>query len=163
LLRVVSLTVPLLWLSPALAQSDTGRADRTALSTCLRDGAGMAPSCIGTVVFACLRQAEGAAAGRDVACARREQSAWRERLDAGLQTLGRSLDNGGRARLAALQRSFESYSAEKCALMADLAPPARTGFTRAACDLREVALRAIEVERQARGNTRQPSTPRLER
>jgi hypothetical protein len=159
-----ALTLMAILPSGAMAQSapDAQRGDRASLSACLRENAASPAACIGSLAFACLRSQEGAAPGRDVGCMRREEAAWRERLDASLQTLGRSLDAGRRARLAAFQRSFESYTAEKCALMADLSPPARAGLSSAACELREVAMRAVEVERQAR-RTATPSAPRIER
>ena len=164
------LAVPLaLAVSSAWAQArpEPGRAaDRATLPACLRDSTGRPESCIGTIVIACLQQQDGPAAARDIACARREQSAWRERLEVSLQAMGRVLDSGQRARLAALQRGFESYTAEKCAFMADLATPARSGSVAGACDLREIALRSLELERQARRLLPAPgpsSGPRLER
>jgi hypothetical protein len=139
---------PAAWSQP---RPDPGRpADRTSLASCLRENASEPSACLGTIVAACMRQQEGPASGREIGCLRREQAAWRDRIDASLQVMSRTLDSGQRARLAALQRSFESYAAEKCALAADLATPARSGLTGSFCDLREVALRSIELERQAR-------------
>jgi hypothetical protein len=58
-----------------------------------------------------------------------------------------------------VQRSWESYAAQKCTFMADLQPAAHAPTMQAGCELNEVAGRAIEVERLARRQA-EPSQPR---
>lgn len=142
-------------------------ADRAAIALCLRDSGGLPRSCIGAVAVTCsARQGSADRAETQITCSRREAAVWRERLDMAVALTAGQLDGGPRSRLAAVQRSWESYVAQKCALLGELSPPARSGVMQAACELREVALRAIDVERlaqTARQSATAPRRPELQR
>jgi Lysozyme inhibitor LprI len=153
-----ALLAAMLCAAPATAQtqppgSGVTQADRAAIASCVRESAEMPRACIGTIAVVCTRQPGAPREGADVACSRREAAVWRERLDLALAAFAQRLEAGPRSRLAALQRSWESYSAQKCAFAGEIQPPARAAAMQAGCELREVALRAIEVERMGR---RQP-------
>lgn len=136
-------------------------ADRAAIASCLRDSGGLPRSCIGAVAVTCsTRQGSGDRAETQITCSRREAAVWRERLDMSVSLAAGQLEAGPRSRLAAVQRSWESYVAQKCALLGDMTPAARSGVMQAACELREVALRAIDVERLARTARESATTPR---
>lgn len=140
--------------------------DRRTLATCLRDAADLPRACIGSIAVVCARRTPGtsAQAGLDVGCSRREAGVWRERLDLVGGVLAARLDSGPRSRLAAAQRSWETYAVQKCAFAAEMQQPDRAATMQSACALREVATRAIELERLARANTRRPAQPpRIER
>lgn len=77
---------------------------------------------------ASLREAE-------IDCARREAAVWRERLEAAARTLGPRLESGARSRFAAVQRAWESYAVQKCALLSDMQPAARAPTAQAGCEL----------------------------
>lgn len=148
--------VSLLFAGTAAAQAPGGgvaQSDRAAIASCLTEARESPRSCIGAIAVACARQPAPNRDGGEVACSRKEAAVWRERLDLALQAVAQRLDSGSRSRLAALQRAWEGYSAQKCAFAAEIQPPARAASTQGACELREVALRAIEIERMAR---RQP-------
>jgi hypothetical protein len=144
--------------APAAAQAPgenaVTAADRAAISSCVRESGEMPRACIGTIAVVCARQPGMARDGAEVACSRREAAVWRERLDLGLAAVAQRLEAGARSRLAALQRSWESYSAQKCAFAAEIQPPARAASMQAGCELRETALRAIEIERMTRRQAR---------
>jgi hypothetical protein len=125
-------------------------ADRAAVAGCLRESPDAPRACIGTVAVVCVRQASGDRREAEIDCSRREAAVWRERLEAAARVLGPRLELGARSRFAAVQRSWESYAAQKCAFIADLQPAARAPTMQAGCELNEVAGRAIEVERLAR-------------
>lgn len=153
-----ALLFSLLLAGPAAAQvenrgSGVAQADRATIASCIAEASETPRACIGAIAVVCTRQPGPGRDAGEVACSRREAAVWRERLDLGLQAVAQRLESGSRSRLAALQRAWEGYSAQKCALAAEIQPPARAASTQAACELREVALRAIEVERMAR---RQP-------
>jgi hypothetical protein len=154
--------------APALAQAPgqggVAAADRTAIAACVRESGEMPRACIGTIAVVCARQPGAPREGAEVDCSRREAAVWRERLDLALAAYAQRLDSGPRSRLSALQRSWEAYSAQKCAFSAEVQPAARAAATQAACELREVALRTIEVERGLRRQER-PSErrPQIER
>jgi len=150
----------------ALAQNPGQRpvseSDRNAIVACLRDSADAPRSCIGAIAVDCLRQGEGDRREAEIACSRREASVWRERLEAGARALVQGLDSGGRSRLVAVQRSWEAYAAQKCSFAGAVQPPARASVTQAACELREVAERSIELERMARRSAQtRPSRPEI--
>lgn len=149
---------------PALAQDSTpapaAPADRTQLAACLRDNGASPAACIGAVAVPCVRAASSNPRGAEAGCARREEVAWRERLGLALQMVARPFDAGQRSRLAALQLTWESYVAQKCALYGagqrDGLQPGR----QAGCELREVAERAIEVAKSLpRTPSRRPQSP----
>lgn len=142
--------------------------DRAALASCLRDAADLPRACIGTIAVACARGSGSAEAGREVACSRRESGAWRERLDLVGGALSGRLDSGQRSRLGAAQRSWETYAVQKCAFAAEMQRPERAAAMEAACSLREVATRAIEMERLAsrageRGSSNPSGRPMIQR
>jgi hypothetical protein len=149
----------------ALAQTPgdaVSAVDRTAIATCLRDSAESPRACIGTIAVVCLSQAEGERHVAEIACSRREARVWRERLDNAARTLAQGLDSGARGRLVAVQRSWEGYASQKCAFAGELQIPARAATVQAACELREVALRSLELERSAtRRPTNRPSRPEI--
>ena len=124
--------------------------DRLALATCLRDSP-RREACIGAVAIACVRGDTAESSVGAVACARREEIAWRERLTLAQRFMLRSADEARRSQFAALQISWEGYVAQKCAYHASQQPPARAAGQRAGCVVREVGLRALEIERAARG------------
>lgn len=144
--------------------SGVAAADRGAVAACLRESAETPRACIGTVAVPCARQGGGDRRDAEVECGRREGAVWRERLDFAARLAVERLDPGQRSRLVSLQRSWEEYVAQKCALAGELQPASRAPLAQAGCDLREVALRAIEVEELA--DRRRPAgaqPPRLER
>ncbi|MGL5362639.1 MAG: lysozyme inhibitor LprI family protein, partial [Bosea sp. (in: a-proteobacteria)] len=105
-----------------------------------------------------------AATGQDrrdteVSCARREAAIWRERLDAGQLGYAQQLQPAARSRFVALQRSWESYTAQKCAFFGEVQPVPRAAVMQSGCELREVANRAIEVERDLRQRNAGPTRP----
>jgi uncharacterized protein YecT (DUF1311 family) len=154
--------------APALAQQAPGSgvaaADRAAVAACVRDAGEMPRACIGAIAVVCARQAGGERREAEIDCSRREAAVWRERLQAASGALARRLEAGPRNRFAAVQLSWETYAAQKCAFVADVQVALRAPAMRAACELSEVASRAIEVERLARrqAEASQPR-PRLER
>lgn len=123
--------------------------DRLQIATCLRQVQAGWAACLGSVAVPCVRAATGDRRDAEVACARREQRVWRERLALASRTLLGTLEPGARTRFVALQLAWESYSAQKCAFMASTQPPARSAGAQAGCDLREAGLRALEIERGA--------------
>jgi uncharacterized protein YecT (DUF1311 family) len=145
---------------PGPSQSPTLAADRAAIIECLRQSAASPTACIGSVAVACVRAAGPNRSDTEQACARREEAVWRERLNQVLQLTARPLDAGQRSRLAALHLSWESYVAQKCAFYrAGQAASVQMG-RQAGCELREVALRTLELQRglpQAR--QRRPQQP----
>jgi hypothetical protein len=134
-------------------ESPATPADRSAIASCLRDSGQAARTCIGTIAAVCIRQGTNRNEARAI-CSRREAAVWRERLDAALAGLAQRLEPGLQSRLASLQRSWEAYATEKCAFLAEVRPPSRAPAAQASCDLRETALRAIEVERLIRRHAR---------
>lgn len=139
-------------------------ADRNAVAGCLRGSEGTPRACIGAVAVPCAREGAGDRPDAAVECSRREAAAWRERLDFAGRVVATRLAPGPRNRLGVLQRSWEEYAALKCALAGELQPAGRAPLVQAACDLRETALRAIEVEALAERPQRAAEPrPRLER
>lgn len=123
-------------------------ADRTQLVACLRQsGAAAMTACIGSVAVACVGSTGIDRRAAESACARREEAVWRERLTLALQATGRPLDASRRSRLAALHLAWEGYVAQKCAFYGASQPAALQSGRQAGCELREVANRAIELER----------------
>lgn len=144
-------------------ESSVPAADRTAIASCLRDSGESARTCIGTIAVVCVRQGSNRDEAR-ISCTRREAAVWRERLDFALRALSQRLDSGRRTRLASVQRSWEAYAPQKCALMGELQSPGQAPAVQAGCDLRETAVRAIEVERLARRQAQGTSPrPQIER
>jgi uncharacterized protein YecT (DUF1311 family) len=151
-----------LGLTPAAAQtSPTLAADRARLAACLRDNAGAAPACIGSIAVACVVAAGANRGAAEAGCARREEAVWRERLVQAVQQSGRPLDAGQRSRLVALQMSWEGYVSQKCAFYAATQRETLQPGRQAGCELREVAARVLELERSARPQApaRRPSQP----
>lgn len=148
--------------SPVWAQgSPTVAADRAQIAACLRDNRMAAPSCIGAVAVACVSAAGTDRRAAEVGCARREETVWRERLMQAMQQSGRSLDAGQRSRLAALHVAWEGFVAQKCAFYGATQREGWQLGRQAGCELREVATRALELERSAlqQAPTRRPSSP----
>ncbi|HEX8164655.1 MAG TPA: lysozyme inhibitor LprI family protein [Beijerinckiaceae bacterium] len=164
-LLVLGLAAPALAQAPG--QNSVTAADRAAIAACVRESGEMPRACIGTIAVVCVRQPGAPRDGAEVDCSRREAAVWRERLDLALAAFAQRLESGPRSRLAALQRSWEAYSAQKCAFAAEVQPAARAAATQGACELREVALRTMEVERALRRQERperpQDRRPQLER
>lgn len=152
-----------LWAAaPAAAQtSPTLAADRAQLASCLRANATAAPACIGSIAVACVVAAGANRQAAEAGCARREEAVWRERLVQAVQQSGRPLDAGQRSRLVALQMSWEGYVAQKCAFYAASQREVLQAGRQAGCELREVAARALELERSSRPQApaRRPSQP----
>jgi hypothetical protein len=143
--------------------------DRSLLSACLRENLSSPRACIGTVAVPCVRQAPGGIrTDAEIACARREATLWRERLDAASGAFAQTMDSGQRSRFAALQRSWEAYTAQKCAFLGEMQQPVRMAAMQAGCDLQEIASRAIEIERAMRtrqgpSRSQRNQPPRIER
>ena len=165
LLLLATICLPL----PATAQNaDVTGTDRASMSACLRESLGSPAACIGSIAVICARgTAEGDRREIEVACARRETAVWRERLDAASGAYAQRLEAGARTRFMALQRAWESYTAQKCAFFGDTQPPVRAATMQAGCGLREVAIRTNEIERELRLRTvsgpRGGGQPRIER
>lgn len=158
--------LPLLVASPLAAQTapapnPTLSADRLAMMSCLRDAPASREGCIGSVAVACVRSSQsGDRVAAEIGCARREEAVWRERLALAGEGALRNADAGRRSRFVALQLAWEGYVQQKCSYYAAGQPAARSPGLRAGCEVREVALRALELERglpQAGG--RRPSAP----
>lgn len=149
LITAACLAAPL----PASAQNaDVTGTDRASLSACLRESADSPAACIGSIAVICARAAgTGDKREIEVACARRETAVWRERLDAASSAYAQRLEPGVRTRFLALQRTWESYTVQKCAFFGDSQPPARAASMQAGCGLREIAVRTNEIERESRG------------
>jgi hypothetical protein len=162
ILRAASLLLSLACAAPLAAQTITPRAsptlaaDRAQLSICLRQSGGAPASCIGTIAVACVAAASTGRREAESGCARREEAAWRERLGQALAIVGRSLDSGRQSRLASLQLAWEGFIAQKCAFYGASQSEALQVGRQAGCELREVAERAIELERAM---PRQPQRP----
>ena len=150
-------------LAPAAhAQDSSGAptaADRAAVASCVRDSLERPRACIGAVAVICASEASGDKREAEIACTRREAAVWRERLDVALRALMQRLDSGPRQRLAAVQRSWEEYTALRCAFAGEVQPPARAAVMQAGCELRAVAGRAIELGALVRRHM-QASEPR---
>jgi len=130
--------------------------DRIQVANCVRQGLAASPACIGSVAVPCVRAASGDRRDAEIACARREEAVWRERLVLATQSLGRSLDAAARSQFVALQLAWEGYAVQKCAFYGGAQTPARSAGLQAGCELREVANRALEVERFAAERSRRP-------
>lgn len=141
--------------------------DRATVAACLRDGAQGPQSCIGSIAVPCsARQGSAERSVSQITCSRREAGVWRERLELAGNLAAGQLEAGARSRFTAVQRAWESFVAQKCALLGEVSAPAQAAGAQAACELREVALRAIEVEqlaRKARETFTAPRRPELQR
>jgi hypothetical protein len=147
---------------PAAAQGNpTIAGDRAALSACLRDSRSQPSSCVGGIAVSCVRAATGDRRAAEFGCARREEAAWRERLTAAMQQSGRGFDAGQRSRLAALHVTWEGYIAQKCAFYGASQSAGLQAGRQAGCELREVAMRALELQRglPGQGAQRRPTQP----
>lgn len=167
LMLVIALTFGL-GVNPLRADAVEGAAvsssDRSTIASCLQESADAPRACIGTIAVVCSRQGTGDRRDAEMDCSRREAAVWRERLDAASTALSERLESAPRNRFAAVQRSWEDYFTQKCAFIADVQPSARAPITQAGCELREVATRAIEVERLVRRQSNPESPrPKLER
>ncbi len=144
--------------------SGVSPADRSAVAACLRESEDTPRACIGAVAVSCARQGTADRRDAEIECSRREAAVWRERLDFAGRVVTARLGPGPRSRLGALQRSWEGYVAQKCALAGELELASRAPLIQAGCDLRETALRAIEIEALAeRPQRADEPRPRLER
>jgi hypothetical protein len=154
--------------APALAGAQTletavAEADRAALVNCLRESPEASRACIGSIAVVCAGQARGDRREAEIDCSRREAAVWRERLETAARALAPRLESGARSCFAAVQRSWESYAAQKCAFIADVQTAARAPTMQAGCELSEVAGRALDVERLARSQQGDQNRPRIER
>lgn len=148
----------------AQGASPVSAADRASIASCVAESGSTPRACIGSVAVVCARQAPGDRRDAEIACTRREAAVWRERLDVIAGALARRLESGPRSRLAAVERAWEGFTAQKCAFFAEVQPPAHAPVTQAGCELREVATHALELERTARRQAGGPSQrPRIER
>ncbi len=145
--------------TPLAAQtpSPTLAADRAQLVACLRQSGTVATSCIGLVAVACVRAASADRRAAEHSCARREEAVWRERLGQATQAVSRAMDAGQRSKLASLQVAWEGYVAQKCAFYGASQREGLQLGRQAGCELREVATRALELERSQPQAT--PSRP----
>lgn len=134
-------------------------ADRAQMASCLRQSASAANSCIGLIAIPCVRGAGGDRRDSEIACARREEAVWRERLDLASLSVLRAADTGSRGQFVSLQLAWESYVAQKCAFFGSTQPPARVAGMQAGCELREVASRSLELERFVSRRSGSPSRP----
>lgn len=136
-------------------------ADRAQVASCLRESGSAASSCIGLIAIPCVRGAGGDRRDSEIACARREEAVWRERLDLASLAMMRAADTGSRGQFVSLQLAWESYVAQKCAFFGGTQPPARVAGMQAGCELREVANRSLELERfvSRRSPQRRPANP----
>ncbi len=166
--RSYALLAALVAAAPAVAQTPLPApppnpvlaADRVQIAACLRQSAGAPASCIGLVAVGCVRGATGDRRDSETICARREETVWRERLSFASQAVSRSVEASQRGQFAALQLSWEGYVAQKCAFFGSSQPPARVAGMQAGCELREVANRALELERSVSGRSiRRPTSP----
>lgn len=145
----------------ALAQATPDGTDRVTIASCLRDGGQRPQSCIGVIAVPCsARQGSAERTVAQITCSRREAGVWRERLDVAGNLAAAQLAAGARSRFSAVQRAWESFSAQKCGLLGEIAAPAQAAAAQAACELREVALRAIDLERIARSARESAAAPR---
>lgn len=152
---VVSFALALAQLAPspaaAQAASPVTPEDRASISSCLRESPSTPQACVGSVAVVCARTTIGQdKRDTDISCAKRESAIWRERLDAGQLGYAQQLQPTARSRFIALQRSWESYTVQKCAFFGEVQPVARAAVMQSGCELREVANRAIEIERDLR-------------
>lgn len=155
-------TLLLAFALPAWAQTQPDAqlgADRRVVVECLRQSGSAPQSCIGLVAVTCVRAA-GDRRAAETSCARREEAVWRERLNQAGAILLRSFDEGRRSRFASLNLAWEGYVAQKCAFYGT---SQREGFQlgrQAGCELREVASRALELEKALpRPAAQRPSQP----
>ena len=151
-----------LGIAPAWAQGSTTLAsDRAQLAACLRDNRTAAPSCIGAIAVACVSAASTDRRAAETGCARREEAVWRERLVLATQQGGRALDAGQRSRFVALHLAWEGFIAQKCAFYGATQREGWQLGRQAGCELREVATRALELERTAlqQAPARRPAQP----
>jgi Lysozyme inhibitor LprI len=159
-LSLALLLMALPW-APLQAQtqppSPVSAEDRASISNCLRESPSTPQACVGSIAVVCARTTTGQdRRDTEITCARREAAIWRERLDAGQLGYAQQLQPAARSRFIALQRSWESYTAQKCAFFGEIQPVARAAVMQAGCDLREVANRAIEIERNLRQRSATP-------
>jgi hypothetical protein len=147
---------------PSLAQapSTVSPEDRASIVSCLRESPTTPQACVGSIAVVCARTTTGQdKRDTEVTCARREAAIWRERLDAGQLGYAQQLQPAARSRFVALQRSWESYTAQKCAFFGEVQPVPRAAVMQSGCELREVANRAIEIERDLRQRNAGPARP----
>jgi hypothetical protein len=173
-MRALSIFASMLLASAATAAADMtptqatpDGTDRATVASCLRDGGQSPQSCIGSIAVPCsARQGSAERSVSQITCSRREAGVWRERLDMAGNLAAAQLEAGARSRFSAVQRAWESYVAQKCGLLAEISTPVQAAATQAACELREVALRAIDVEqiaRRARESSAAPRRPEVQR
>jgi uncharacterized protein YecT (DUF1311 family) len=137
--------------------------DRAAIASCLREALDRPRACLGTIAVLCVRQGTGERREAEIECTRREAAVWRERLDLAVNALMQRLAPGPRSRLASVQRSWESYVAQKCMFVGEIQSAARGAILQTGCELRAIASRAIEVERLIRRQQPDQARPELHR
>jgi hypothetical protein len=141
---------------PVEAKLVTGSTDQEAIANCLAESADSPYACIGSIAVVCARLASSRGDDPSLTCAEREEAIWRSRLDTAVAELRRSLPASAFHRFNTLQQAWQNYYALKCSFLGD------EGGTRAerrknGCELREVAMRAIEVDRYLRRQKKQRS------
>jgi hypothetical protein len=142
--------------APVEARLVAGPTDQEAIANCLAESADSPYACIGSIAVVCARLASNRGDDPALTCAEREEAIWRSRLDTAVSELQRSLPTSAFHRFVALQQAWQNYYALKCSFLGD------EGGTRAerrknGCELREVAMRAIEVDRYLRRQKKQRS------
>ncbi|MGL4975918.1 MAG: hypothetical protein ACRC56_11525, partial [Bosea sp. (in: a-proteobacteria)] len=124
--------------APAQAQapSPVTAEDRASISSCLRESPSTPHACVGSIAVVCARTTTGQdRRDTEITCARREAAIWRERLDAGQLGYAQQLQPTARSRFLALQRSWESYTAQKCAFFGEVQPVPRAAVMQSGCEL----------------------------
>lgn len=129
----------------------TARGDWATVAGCLQESGDAPRACIGTVAVLCqTRQRGGNRNDVELACNARESAVWRERLDAAVTALRDRLQPEPRARFLGIQRDWETYVAQRCAVMAELTLSPSSALNASRCELREISHRAIDVDSLAR-------------
>lgn len=142
--------------APAMAQgmprdAAAARADWSTIAACVQESGDSPRVCVGAVAVLCLaRQRGGNRSDVELACNAREAAVWRERLDAAAAVLMDRLQGDARARFLGIQRDWEAYAAQRCAVMAEVRPSPSAALAASRCDLREIARRAIDVDSLSR-------------
>ena len=131
--------------------------DQEAIANCLAESTDSPYACIGSIAVVCARLTSGTPGDSAITCAEREEAIWRSRLETAIAELTRSLPPTQLHRFASLQQAWQTYYAQKCSFLADEIGTDRAQRMRQGCELREVALRAIDVDRYLRWQKKQRS------
>lgn len=127
------------------------RGDWSTIAACLQESGDTPRVCIGAVAVLCMaRQRGGNRNDVELGCNARESAVWRQRLDAAVTVLNDRLPADARARFLGIQRDWETYAAQRCAVLGELNPSPDTALGASRCDLGEIARRALDVDSLAR-------------